>query len=76
MMKEKLNLCERIRRLGYAQNHQVRLYGQIFDVISDPVSLGGNLVFVDARERKSGRLRRVMIPLNIVNMANEQRGVA
>ncbi len=76
MAKDKLTVCERIRRLGYAQNNQVTLYGEVFDLVSDPVSLGGNLVFVDARERKSGRLRRVRIPLHIVHMATEERGAA
>ena len=31
-------LCETIKRLGYAQNNQVRLYGKVFDLVSDPVS--------------------------------------
>lgn len=76
MAKDKLTVCERIRRLGYAQNSQVKLYGEVFDLLSEPVSLGGNLVFVDARETKSGRLRRVRIPLHIVHMAAGERGVA
>jgi hypothetical protein len=41
-------LCETIKRLGYAQNNQVRLYGGVFDLVSDPVSVGENFVFVDA----------------------------
>lgn len=68
-------LCETIKRLGYAQNKQVRLYGDVFELTSDPFSLGDNLVFVDAVERKSGRVRRVRIPLTIVQMAKERRAV-
>jgi len=30
-------LCERIKRLGYARNNQVRLYGDVYDLVSDPV---------------------------------------
>ena len=69
-------LCERIKRLGYAQNNQVRLYGEVFDLVSDPVSVGENLVFVDALERKSGQLRRVRIPPTIVQMARIKRRAA
>ena len=66
---EESKLCEIIKRLGYAQNTQVRLYGEAFDIVSDPFSVGENDVFVDARERKSGRARRLRIPLSIVHTA-------
>ena len=62
-------LCEAIRRLGYARNNQVMLYGEVFDLVSDPVSVGDSFVFVDALERKSGHVRRVRIPSAIVQMA-------
>jgi len=38
-------LCGTIKRLGYAQNNQVRLYGEVFDLVSDPVSVGDDFVF-------------------------------
>jgi hypothetical protein len=62
-------VCETLRRLGYARNYQVRLHGEVFDLLSDPVRVGGNLVFVDAVEQKSGRVRRVRIPQTIVQRA-------
>ena len=66
-------LCEAIKRLGYAENSQVRIYGQVFDLLSDPVSIGENFVFVDALDRKSGQVRRVRIPPTIVQMARLKR---
>ena len=69
-------LCETIRRLGYAKGNQVRLYGEAFDLVSDPVSVGENFVFVDALERKSGQVRRVRIPPTIVQMARIKRRAA
>ena len=69
-------LCEAIKRLGYAKNSQVRLYGEVFDLVSDPVSVGENFVFVDALERKSGRVRRVRIPPTIVQTARKKRRAA
>jgi hypothetical protein len=66
-------LCETIKRLGYAQNNQVRLYGKVFDLVSDPVSVGENLVFIDALDRQSGQVRRVRIPPTIVQMARIKR---
>ncbi len=62
-------LCQRIKRLGYSQDHQIRLYGEVFEVVSDPFIVGQNVVFVDAREQRSGEVRRVRIPINIIEMA-------
>ena len=75
-MKEQITLCERVKRLGYSQNTQVRLYGEIFDLVSDPVCIAENFVFVDALEQRSGRVRRVRIPLTIVHMAERDRRAA
>ena len=69
-------LCETIKRLGYSKNNQVRLYGEVFDLVSDPVSVGETLVFIDGVERKSGHVRRVGIPRTIVNMAKQDRRAA
>lgn len=66
---EQASVCETIKRLGFAQNNQVHLYGKVFDLTSDPFSIGNNLFFVDAVERRSGEMRRVRIPLPIVQMA-------
>ena len=71
MAKEQSKLCELIRRLGYARNAQVRLYGETFDILSDPVSDSENVVLVEAIERKSGRKRRLRIPLSIVRTAKQ-----
>jgi hypothetical protein len=66
-------LSESIKRLGFAQNTQIRLYGETFDLISDPIVVAENLVFVDAMEQRSGDRRRLRIPLNVVRMARQSR---
>jgi len=73
MSERQISLCEKLKRLGYGQNSQIRLYGDKFDVTSDPVVIAEHLVVVDAIEQKTGRPRRIRIPLNIVNMAEEKR---
>lgn len=69
-------LCKAIKRLGYARNNRVRLYGEVFDLVSDPISVGENLVFVDAVERKSGQVKRIRIPSTIVQIARIGRRAA
>lgn len=73
MSERQVSLCEKLKRLGYGQNSQIRLYGDKFDVTSDPVMIAEHLVVVDAIEQRTGRPRRIRIPLNIINMADEKR---
>lgn len=74
--KQADTLCEQLKRLGYARNNQVTLYGEVFDLVSDPIRVGVDFVFVDALERKSGLVRRVTIPRTIVQMASKHRRAA
>ena len=71
MTTRDLHVCERLKRLGYTRENQVRLYGAQFELVSDPLVIDNDLVFVDAVEQKSGERRRVRIPLMIVRMAAE-----
>jgi hypothetical protein len=50
----------------------MKLYGENFEVASEPMVLTGDLVLVDAIETKSGKLKRVRIPLPILKMAAER----
>jgi hypothetical protein len=68
MTSQQLALCERLKKLGYSQGSRIRIYGEEFDLVSDPITLRDQLVFVDGVERKSGAMRRVRIPLPIVRM--------
>lgn len=63
------SVCETLKRQGYECGEQVKLYGQVFELASDPFSVAENVVFVDAVERKSGQFRRVRIPRTIIQMA-------
>jgi hypothetical protein len=71
MTAQQGTLCERLKRLGYSQGNRVRIYGEEFDLVSDPITVQDQLVFVDGVERKSGSLRRIRIPLPIVRMISQ-----
>jgi hypothetical protein len=71
MTSREIRVCERLKRLGFTRENQVKLYGSQFELVSDPVVVDNDLVFVDAVEQKSGQRRRVRIPLMIVKMATE-----
>jgi hypothetical protein len=61
-----------LKKLGYARQHHVKLYGQQFELLDDPIAMTETLVVVDAIEEKTGRTLRLRIPLNVVNMATAQ----
>lgn len=71
-MTTQTHACERLKRLGFSRQHQIKLYGSQFELVGDPLVMTEDAVFVDAVQQKSGQLRRVRIPLNIVRMATEQ----
>jgi hypothetical protein len=76
MTKEQVNLCEKLKRMGFAHENKLKLYGEVFELLSDPIVVEDELVLVEAIEKRSGQLRRVRIPLPIVNMANRGRTAA
>lgn len=66
------HLCERLKRLGFTREKQIRLYGSQFELVGDPIVISDTVVFVDAVEQKSGQRKRVLIPLTIVRMATQE----
>ena len=69
-------LCAKLKQLGFTQENQMRLYGEEFKFLSDPIVMGDGTVFVEAIEKRSRQARRIRIPLPIVNMANAGRTAA
>ena len=76
MTDRQVSLSANLKRLGFTQGNQMKLYGEVFEFLSEPIVLTDDVVFVDATERKTGQTRRVRIPLPIVNMANRQQNAA
>ena len=58
---------ERLKALGYAHPNRIRMYGEEFDLTSNPIP-DENGFAVDAISRKSGVARRLGIPLSILQM--------
>ncbi len=76
MTAKHVALCDRLQRFGFTEGNQMRLYGEVFVFLSEPIVMTDDVVLVDATERKTGQKRRVRIPLPIVNMAGADRKVA
>ena len=68
-------LCEGLKRFGFTKRNKVRLYGQEFELLSDPFLENGSPV-VEALEIRSSRTRRLAIPSVVVKMAEGSHGAA
>jgi len=67
--EQQIYLSGRLKRLGFTKGKRMKLYGEVLELVSEPILLADNVVLVDAKEAKSGQARSVRIPLPIVNMA-------
>jgi hypothetical protein len=76
MTEKQVSLCARLKRFGFRKGNQMKLYGQVFEVLSEPIVMTDDFVLVDATDKKTGQSRSVRIPLPIVNMANGERSAA
>jgi hypothetical protein len=66
-MNREAELCERLKALGYACLNRIRMYGEEFDLTSNPIQ-DENGFAVEAISRKSGNSRKLRIPLSILQM--------
>jgi len=60
-------LRERLMSLGYSYNQRIRMYGEEFDLASNPTPHEDGFA-IEAISRKSGALRRLRIPLSVLHM--------
>jgi hypothetical protein len=70
MTEKQVKVSTRLKRLGFTKGNQMKLYGEVFDVVGEPILMADEVVLLDATERRSGQLRRVRLPLPIVKMAS------
>jgi hypothetical protein len=63
---KQLVICHKLRELGYASARHVRLYGEEFHLISDPIPDGDGFA-VEGIARRSGKSRHIRIPLTLVH---------
>jgi hypothetical protein len=66
-LAELTKICDRLKELGYAQAKRIRIYGQEFEVISNPFPQGRG-VAVHARPRGAKQARLLQLPLPVLQM--------
>ena len=58
-------ICAKVKRLGYGVNESIRLYGEEFEVLSDPFPEAGGIA-VSVRTRKDQGIRVVQLPATVL----------
>ena len=71
-MKTQPSLTVRLKSLGFTPGNKMRLYGEKFEIAGEPIVVSDDEVLVDAIEVKSGKVKRMRIPLPVVKMAHER----
>lgn len=61
-------ICERLIALGFAKQNRIRMYGEEFELISNPF-VDEDGFGVHAVSNRSGGTRRLCIPLSILQAA-------
>lgn len=70
-----LEMCASVKRLGYATSCQVRLYGEDFDVLSDPFPEEDGIA-VRAKAKKDSRICVLRLPAPVLQTVGRSRKAA
>jgi len=58
-------ICEHVKHLGYANSGRIRLYGEEFEVVSDPF-LEDDGIAVRVKSKKNSTVRVLQLPATVV----------
>jgi hypothetical protein len=59
------DVCTRVKHLGYGASQRVKLYGEEYEVVSDPF-IDGEGIAVRAKSKRNPHVRTVQLPSTIL----------
>ena len=65
-------VCADVKDLGYATSSRIRLYGEEFEVMSDPFPEADGIA-VQVRTKKDSRIRALQLPATVVQSVKGRR---
>ena len=66
------DICTHVKHLGYATSRRIRLYGEEFEVVSDPFPETGGIA-VQVTTKKDSTIRVLQIPATVLQSAKRQK---
>ena len=58
-------VCEEVRKFGYSPTHNIRIYGEEFEVLSDPFPSDGGIA-VHVKSKRSKQTRVLFLPSMVI----------
>ncbi len=65
-------ICDQLKRMGYAQSKRIRIYGQEFEAVSNPFPHGDGIA-IKAFSKRETQARTLCLPLPVVQMVTRQK---
>lgn len=69
-----LEMCERVRKLGYGAGSFIHMYGERWEVLSDPFPLDGGIA-VNAKVKGGTGIRTIKLPATVLQSAKKHKPV-
>ena len=66
------DICARVKKLGYKTSGRVRLYGEEFELVSDPFP-EANGIAVHAKSRRNPEVRVLHLPTTVLQSVKGRR---
>jgi hypothetical protein len=63
-------VCARIRQFGYAASQHIRIYGEDFDVLSDPFPIDGGIA-IQVCSQRTKQARVLQLPATVIHRVKE-----
>lgn len=58
-------ICAQIKKFGYAASQKIRIYGEEFEVLSDPFPSDGGIA-IQVRSRRTAQSRLLQLPATVL----------
>lgn len=65
-------ICAQIKKFGYAMSQSIRIYGEDFEVLSDPFASDGGIA-VQVRSKRTSQTRILHLPATVTHRVSERR---
>jgi len=65
-------VCSRLQKMGYARSKRIRMYGQEFEVVSDPFPQGDGIA-VQAFSKRETQPRTLQLPLSVLQVVRKKK---
>jgi len=69
---EVTEVCDQLQRMGYAQSKRIRIYGQEFEIVSNPFPHEDGIA-IRAFSKRETQARTLQLPLPVVQMVTRQK---